>query len=472
MIKLPENKIFNIIAEIADNENLQVFIIGGYVRDIIMHQTSKDVDIVVLGSGIELANKVSSQIKGKPKVTVFKRFGTAMFKYKNIEYEFVGARKESYSIDSRKPFVEEGTLAEDQNRRDFTVNAMAISLRKDNFGELTDPFGGLQDIKNKIIRTPLEPEITFSDDPLRMLRAVRFATKLNFEINADTFIAIHKNKERINIISKERITEELNKIIHSDKPSKGFKLLEETGLLEIIFPEMYALKGVETIKGQGHKDNFYHTIQVLDNIAEKTDNLWLRWAAVLHDIAKPKTKHFGKEGWTFHNHEFLGAKMVPEIFKKMRLPQNEKMNYVAKLVKLHLRPIALVQDVVTDSAVRRLLFEAGDDINDLMILSEADITSKNEDKIQKYISNYQLVREKLIEVEEKDKLRNWQPPITGEIIIETFNMPPSKNVGIIKEAIKEAILEGIIGNNYEEAYNFMVKEAEKLGFTVQNKQKE
>lgn len=467
MIELPKNNVFEIISEIAEKENLQVFVIGGFVRDIIMNRSSKDIDIVVLGSGINLARKVSNKIKGKPKVTVFKRFGTAMLKSDNIEYEFVGARKESYSVDSRKPFVEEGTLSDDQKRRDFSINALAASLNKESFGNLTDPFNGLTDIENKIIKTPLEPEITFSDDPLRMMRAIRFAAQLDFKIHSETFIAIRKNKERIKIVSKERISDELNKIILSDKPSEGFKLLDESGLLQIIFPEFYALKGVETVNNLSHKDNFLHTIQVLDNISQKTNDLWLRWAAILHDIAKPVTKKFSSGGWTFHNHEFIGAKMIPVIFKKMRLPQNEKMHYVEKLVKLHLRPIALVQETVTDSAVRRLLFEASNDINDLMLLSEADITSKKEEKIKRFLSNFKKVRQKLIEVEEKDKLRNWQPPISGEVIIKTFNIKPSKTVGIIKEAIKEAILDGIIANNYEEAYKFMIKEGEKLGCKIE-----
>lgn len=460
---LPENKIFKIISEIAELDNLKVFIIGGYVRDLILKRPSKDIDIVVIGNGIELAEKVAAEIPSKPRVTVFKRYGTAMFKSKKIEYEFVGARKESYTEDSRNPFVESGSLEDDQNRRDFTINALAISLNKSTYGELTDPFGGLKDLEDGIIRTPLEPEITFSDDPLRMLRAIRFATQLDFEINPLTFNAIRKNKHRISIISKERITDELNKILLSKKPSKGFYLLDKSELLEIIFPEIYYLKGVETKNDLSHKDNFFHTIQVVDNISKVSDNLWLRWAALLHDIAKPETKHFSDTGWTFHNHEFLGAKKVPVIFKKMRLPQNEKMEYVAKLVKLHLRPIALVKSEVSDSAVRRLLFEAGDDINDLMFLSEADITSKQEKKIKLYLENFKKVRKKLIEVEEKDKIRNWQPPVTGQIIIDTFNIKPSKEVGIIKEAIKEAILDGKINNNYEEAYLFMLEEGKRLG---------
>ncbi len=466
MKKHLKNKIFHIIKDIAETENLQVFVIGGYVRDLIMKRPSKDIDLVVVGNGILLAKKVAEQLKGKPKVTIFKKFGTAMFKYKDFEYEFVGARKESYSSNSRKPAVEKGTIKDDQNRRDLTINALAISLNPKNFGELIDPFGGVQDIENKVIRTPLDPNITFSDDPLRMMRAIRFACQLNFEIFPLTLKAIQQNKERINIISQERITDELNKIILSKKPSKGFKILDKTELLDIIFPELTNLKGVETIDGMSHKDNFLHTLQVLDNISKQTNNLWLRWAAIFHDIAKPVTKRFSKHGWTFHSHEFVGKKMIPQIFKKMRLPMNEKMIYVQKLVLLHLRPIALVKTEVTDSAVRRLLFEAGNDTEDLMTLAKADITSKNERKVKQFLINLENVREKLKDVEEKDKIRNWQPPITGEIIMKTFNLKPSKEIGNIKDAIREAILDGIIQNNYDEAYSFMIKEGKKRGYRI------
>ena len=465
MIKYLKHPVFTLIKDICSETGQQAFVIGGFVRDLIMNRPSKDIDIVILGSGIELANRVAERIPQKVTVSVFKRFGTAMLNFKNAEIEFVGARKESYSTDSRKPVVEEGTLVDDQNRRDFTINALGIGLNPENFGKLIDPFGGVEDIKNKIIRTPLEPSITFSDDPLRIMRAVRFATQLDFEIFDETFQAIIKNKSRIKIVSQERIADELNKIILSKKPSKGFLLLDKSGLLDIIFPELSKLKGAEIIKGVGHKDNFLHTLQVLDNISKNTDNLWLRWAALLHDIGKPKSKRFKNGIWTFHSHEFIGAKMVPEIFKKMKLPLNEKMKYVQKLVRLHLRPIALVEDIVTDSAVRRLIFDANESVNDLMTLCEADITSKNEKKLQRFLKNFKIVRSKIVEVEEKDKIRNWKNPITGVILMQHFNIPPSKDIAIIKNAVKEAILEGIIKNDYDEAFAFASKKAAEIGYS-------
>jgi poly(A) polymerase len=457
MKKCLNNPIFEIISEIADQLNLRVFVIGGFVRDCIMKKDSKDIDIVVEGSGIEFAKAVAQRL-GRPKISYFKNFGTAMLKYKSLEIEFVGARKESYKRNSRKPIVENGSIEDDQDRRDFTVNAMAISLNKNDFGKLTDPFNGMGDIESGVIKTPLNPDTTFSDDPLRMLRAIRFATRFNFEIEAETFQAIGKNRERIGIISKERVADELNKIILSDTPSRGFILLEKTGLLKIIFPEFNDLKGVDSVEGQKHKDNFYHTIKVLDKLSKKTDNLWLRWAAVLHDIAKPATKKYEPgTGWTFHGHEYLGSKMVPHIFKKLKLPLNEKMKYVQKLVLLHLRPIALVTDIVSDSAIRRLLFEAGDDIDDLMLLCEADITSGNEKKVKKYLENFARVRVKLREIEEKDSIRNFQPPVTGEEIISTFNLEPGPVIGEIKNAIKEAILDGEIPNEKKAAVDLMMR---------------
>jgi len=466
MIKELKHNIFQEISKAADQMLLETYVIGGFVRDIYLKRKSKDIDIVTVGSGIDLAQKVAENLKSKPQVNIFKNFGTAMIKYKDLEIEFVGARKESYQNDSRKPVIENGTLEDDQNRRDFTINALAIGLNKSNFGQLVDPFNGINDLKNKIIRTPLDPDITFSDDPLRIMRAIRFSTQLGFEIKAETLQSISKDRERINIISGERIIDEINKIMMSEKPSVGFILLEETGLLKIIFPELLQLKGVDKMNGIGHKDNFYHTLEVLDRIVPNTDNLWLRWSALLHDIAKPVTKKYVEGlGWTFHAHNFVGVKMIPGIFKRLKLPLNEKMKYVQKMVQLHMRPIVLSEEVVTDSAVRRLLFEAGDDINDLMTLCEADITSKNPDKVKRYMKNFIVVREKLKEIEEKDAIRNFEPPVNGELIMETFALEPCREVGIIKDAIKDAILDGIIHNDFAEAFEFMLQKASELGLT-------
>ena len=457
-----QHPIFFFIKELADKTNTEVYVIGGYVRDRIMGRPFKnDVDILVIGSGIDFATKLGERLHTK--VAVYKSFGTAMLVYDGLDVEFVGARKESYRRDSRKPIVEDGTLQDDQNRRDFTINAMAYSLNSETYGQLLDPFDGLADIENRIIRTPLAPNETFSDDPLRMMRAIRFATQLNFKIDVQAIEAIVETKDRIQIISKERITDEMNKIILSKKPSIGFKYLFDTGLLALVFPAMANLYGVDYVDGKGHKDNFYHTLEVLDNVAEMSDDLWLRWAAIMHDIAKPATKRFDKRiGWTFHGHEDKGARMVPKLFAEMKLPLNEKMKFVQKLVQLHLRPIVLAQDIVTDSAVRRLLFEAGDDIDALMLLCHADVTTKNEFKKKKYRDNFELVKQKLKDVEERDHLRNWQPPVTGEDIMHVFDLGPSRQVGIIKNAIREAILDGEIPNERMAAYNFMLDKAKAL----------
>ena len=464
-----DQDIFHIISSIADKMGVECYVVGGYVRDIFLDRPSKDIDFVSVGSGIEIAEAVAKQMK-PASLSVFRNFGTAQVKVGALELEFVGARKESYSHDSRKPIVEDGTLDDDQCRRDFTINAMAISLNADTFGTLIDPFGGIDDLNNRIIRTPLDPDITFSDDPLRMMRAVRFATQLNFDILPETFDAIARNRKRIDIISKERIIDELYKIMRSPKPSIGFILLDKCRLLELIFPELAALKGVETVNGRGHKDNFMHTLQVLDSVAQKSDNEWLRWAALLHDIGKPVTKKYDEKlGWTFHNHNFVGEKMIPRIFKKMKMPLNDKMKYVQKLVGMHMRPIALVEDVVTDSAVRRVLFDAGDDIDDLMILCECDITSKNPEKVRRLLANFALVRKKMEELEEKDRLRCFQPPIHGDEIMEIFGMEPCREVGLIKEAIKNAILDGVIANEREPAYEYMLAKAAEMGFTPRKK---
>ncbi len=460
-----KHPVFRKVGDIADSRGQRAFVIGGFVRDLLLDRPCKDIDIVTEGSGIELARATAKAMDIR-QVHVFKNFGTAMFKAKDYEVEFVGARKESYSRGSRKPVVEDGTLEDDQNRRDFTINAMAISLNADSFGKLVDPFGGVDDLSRKWVRTPLDPDVTYSDDPLRMLRAVRFASQLGFRIEESSLSSIRRNARRLEIISAERIHTELNKIILSPKPSRGFKLLFKTKLLHQFFPEMAALQGVEWRKGVGHKDNFYHTLEVLDNVAESSDDLWLRWSAIMHDIAKPPTKRFDpRAGWTFHGHEDRGARMVPKIFARLKLPMDAKMKYVQKLVLLHLRPIALTKDVVTDSAVRRLLFEAGDDIDDLMVLCRADITSKNEVKVERYLKNYDVVMDKLREVEEKDHIRNFQPPISGEEIMATFDIPPSRPVGDIKNAIKEAILEGDIRNDLEEARALMLTLGQSMGLT-------
>lgn len=460
--------IFRTIAEAADTLGQETYVIGGFVRDLFLRRPSKDVDVVTVGSGIELAQEVARRLGGKTRPTVFKSFGTAQVKAGGLELEFVGARKESYSHDSRKPVVENGTLEDDQCRRDFTINALALRIDGERFGELVDPFGGLNDMDALRIVTPMNPDITFSDDPLRMMRAARFASQLGFFIDPETFDAMARNRDRIHIVSMERIADELNKIILSSKPSIGFEWLDACGLLELIFPELCALKGVETKDGIGHKDNFAHTLMVLDRLCKTTDDLWLRWSALLHDIAKPVTKRFDRRlGWTFHNHNFIGERMIPGIFRRMKLPTNEKMRYVQKMVTLHMRPVALVDEEVTDSAVRRLLFDAGDDIDDLMKLCEADITSKNPEKVRRYLNHFQLVRDKLVQIEEKDRIRNFQPPVTGEEIMATFNLPPSRPVGVIKEAIKNAILDGIIPNDYAAALTFMHEKAKEMGIQIQ-----
>lgn len=461
-----QNSIFKIISQSAEELHIDTYVIGGYVRDhILQRRVVKDIDIVAIGNGIKLAKQVANNLPNKPQVQVFKTYGTAMFKYEDIDLEFVGARKESYSENSRNPSVENGSLEDDQNRRDFTINALALDLNEEKFGDLLDPFNGIQDLENRILKTPLDPDITFSDDPLRMLRAIRFATQLDFIIEDQSFQAITRNSSRIKIITNERIVTELHKILESAKPSKGFLLLEKTGLLKYILPELIALKGIDEVEGQRHKDNFYHTLEVVDNISKHTNNIWLRWAALLHDIGKAPTKKFHKKlGWTFHGHEFEGAKMVYHLFKRLKMPLNDKMKFVQKMVFMSSRPIVLAEAIVTDSAVRRLVFDAGDYVEDLMTLCEADITTKNPKKFNKYHHNFKIVREKIIEVEARDHIRNFQPPITGEIIMKTFNMKPSKHIGSIKERIKEAILEGQIPNEYEAAYELMLKEGNRLGF--------
>lgn len=465
-VRLLDKKIFHLISETADELGLECYVVGGYVRDLFLERPSKDIDVVVVGSGITLAEALGRKLGKGSRVSVFHNFGTAQVKYHGMEVEFVGARRESYSHDSRKPVVEDGTLEDDQNRRDFTINALAVCLNKARFGELVDPFDGVLDMEDRLIATPLDPDITFSDDPLRMMRCVRFATQLNFFIEEDTFEALGRNKERIKIISRERIADELNKIIMTPTPSKGFVELMRCGLLPLIFPELAALEGVDTVQGRSHKDNFYHTLQVLDNICKVSDNLWLRWAALLHDIGKPRTKRFEPGiGWTFKNHNFIGEKMIPEIFRKMKLPMNEKMKYVQKLVGLHMRPIVIADEEVTDSAVRRLLFEAGDDIDDLMTLCEADITSRNVQRKQRFLDNFRLVRQKLVDLEERDRIRNFQPPVSGEEIMKVFGLEPCREVGVLKSAIKDAILDGVVPNEHDAAFDFMMQKAAELGLT-------
>ncbi|WP_010256166.1 CCA tRNA nucleotidyltransferase [Myroides injenensis] len=464
--------IFEVVSQAAAELHIDSYVIGGFVRDFLLKRdTKKDIDIVAIGSGIELALHVSSLLPNQPKVQVFKNYGTAMLRYDDIDIEFVGARKESYHFDSRKPVVEDGTLQDDQNRRDFTINALALSLNKENYGALLDPFNGVEDLENKIIRTPLNPDITYSDDPLRMMRAIRFATQLDFRIEDESLEAITRNHSRLDIISGERIVDELNKILLTPVPSKGFLLLYKTGLLDLILPELTALNQVEEIEGHTHKNNFYHSLEVVDNISKNTDDLWLRWSALLHDIGKAPTKRFSKkQGWTFHGHEFLGGKMVKRIFTRLHMPLNQKMKFVQKMVTMSSRPIVLAQKEVTDSAVRRLVFDAGENVEDLMTLCEADITTKNANKFKKYHNNFKIVRQKIVEVEERDHVRNFQPPITGEEIMETFNLKPCREIGSLKESIKEAILEGVIPNEYDAAYTYMLEKARKMGLEVVNKQ--
>lgn len=460
--------IFQQISVTADTLGVECYVVGGYVRDLFLQRPSKDIDVVVVGSGIAMAQALGRNLGRGARATVFKNFGTAQLKYRGIEIEFVGARRESYTHDSRKPVVEDGTLEDDQNRRDFTINALAVCLNRARYGELVDPFGGLDDLREKTIRTPLDPDVTFSDDPLRMMRCIRFATQLKFYIDDDTFASLVRNRERISIISRERIIDELNKILLSPVPSRGFIDLDRSGLLALIFPELVALQGIETRNGRGHKDNFYHTLEVVDNVSRVSDNLWLRWAALLHDIGKPVTKRWdSKVGWTFHNHNFVGEKMVVSIFRRLKLPLNEKMKYVQKLVGLHMRPIAIADDVVTDSAVRRLLFEAGDDIDDLMVLCEADITSKNSERKRRFLANFQLVRQKLKDLEERDRIRNFQPPVDGGEIMRIFGLAPCREVGLLKSAIKDAILDGVIPNEHAAAYDFMMRKAQEMGLHVQ-----
>lgn len=464
LVQLLDKEIFHLISQVADELGMECYVVGGYVRDLFLERPSHDIDVVTVGSGIALAQALAHKLGRGAHLSVFRNFGTAQVKWHGQEVEFVGARKESYNRNSRKPVVEDGTLADDQNRRDFTINALAVCLNKARYGELVDPFDGVLDMEDRIIRTPLDPDITFSDDPLRMMRCVRFATQLNFYIDDETFDALERNRERISIISRERIAEELNKIVLSPVPSKGFVELSRCGLLPLVFPELAAMEGVERVQGRGHKDNFYHTLEVLDNVSRVSDNLWLRWAALLHDIGKPRTKRYdARLGWTFHNHNFIGAKMIPELFRKMRLPMNEKMKYVQKLVELHMRPIVIADEEVTDSAVRRLLFEAGDDIDDLMTLCEADITSKNVQRKQRFLDNFKLVRQKLVDLEERDRIRNFQPPVTGEEIMRVFNLPPCQQVGSLKSAIKDAILDGEVPNEHDAAYAYMLQRAEKMG---------